>query len=90
MKEEQGGSHGRMEEEQGRVLGRRMKEKQERVLGGWRRSRGKSWEDGGDGGGAGESPGRMEEKEEEQEKDPEQSVHTRLVSHRPTREIGNR
>lgn len=46
-----GGSHGRMEEEQ------------ERVLRGWRRSRGKSWEDGGDGGGSGESPGRMEEEQ---------------------------
>lgn len=43
-----------------------------------------------DEGGAGGSPGRMEEMEEEQEKDPEQNVHTRLVSHRPTREIGNR
>lgn len=30
------------------------------VLGGWRRSRGESWEDGG---GAGESPGRLQEEQ---------------------------
>lgn len=55
-----------------------------RVLGGWRKSRGKSWEDGR---GAGKSPGRMEE---EQRKEPGQNVHTRFVSHRPTRKTGNR